>query len=104
MSQILIDVIRELRAKILVHSHLYFLKNEELVTNETFDRWKSQLIDAQNKFNHECTLNLELEVNFFDSAFKDWDGKNSKNLPIWDKWVTDRVEVLINHKNSTPYL
>ncbi|NBP55157.1 hypothetical protein EBU71_01220 [bacterium] len=104
MSQILIDLIRELRAKILVHSHLYWIKNQSLVEDSIFDKWKLNLIDAQNKFEIESSKDLTLEVNFFDETFKNWDGKNTRNLPIYDKWVMDRVEVLMSHKDSLSYL
>ena len=43
------------------------------------------------------------KIEFFESAFINWDGKNSKALPLFDEWITNRVEMLDKYKNATPY-
>jgi NAD-dependent DNA ligase len=41
------DKIIELRSKILIHSYMYWYKDNPLVSDALFDAWKKQLVEYQ---------------------------------------------------------
>jgi len=94
------DKIIELRSKILIHSYMYWYKDNPLVSDALFDAWKKQLVEYQAE--HKQKFPNE-KIEFFETAFINWDGKDSKGLPLFDEWITNRVEMLDKYKNATPY-
>jgi len=98
----LVERIKELRTKILIHSYLYWYKDNPMVSDTLFDNWKINLVHLQKQFSEDEKFKL-IKIDFFDSAFTNWDGKNSKALPLFDDWVVSRVDMLDKYKNATPY-
>jgi len=86
--QTLNEKIRQRRSQMLVHSYLYYVLDDSVVDDGTWQRWADELTELQ-KQNHK--------IGFYDKAFKDWDGSTGMHLPF-DQWVKDKAEFLLTFK------
>ncbi len=77
--------IKQRRAQMLIHSCIYYLMDNNVVDDFTWQKWADELAQAQKDFPHLCKLN------FFDDAFKDWTGATGCHLPMSDPWVVKKA-------------
>ena len=95
------ELIQRRRLQILVHSCIYYELNDNIVDDNTWNKWSEQLVELQSKY-----PDIAKQVIWYD-AFKDWNGSTGAFLPLKDNWVlykahqlTGRVIPKIN--NSIP--
>ena len=69
------ELIRRRRGQMLVHSYIYYKRDENLITDFDFDKWAFELAELQNKYPE-----LAKECPYAD-AFEDWDGSTGAFLP-----------------------
>lgn len=85
--QTLSEKIKQRRTQMLVHSYLYYVKDENIISDEKWQQWADELVELQKQ---------KLEIGFYDEAFKDWTGATGMHLPF-DKWVKHRAEKLLEY-------
>jgi hypothetical protein len=75
------------RTQMFVHSYLYYVLDQPIVSDSTWQAWANELRLLQR--NHP-----NLVVNFYDTDFADWDGATGMHLPQYP-WVVDRGHHLL---------
>jgi len=95
-KQTIKEKIRQRRAQMLVHSYIYYEMNDNIVDDYTWQRWANELRDLQKENPDDCN------INFYDEAFKDWNGDTGAMLPLRDPWVVSKAEkILLYNRNET---
>jgi hypothetical protein len=67
------EKIRQRRAQMLVHSYFYYVDDDPLVDDDTWQRWANELAE----------LGFE-KIGYYDRAFHYWDGSSGAYLPLRD--------------------
>lgn len=68
-----------LRRLLLVHSYLYYVLDDPIVSDDVWQSWANELADINS------------DVGFYDEEFKDWDGTTGCHLPLEDRWVVSKA-------------
>ena len=87
------EKIQQRRLQMIVHSAIYYVFNDNIVSDSKWSQWGRELKDLQEKYPDIASKVI------FAEAFKDWDASTGFNLPIHDNWVTKRAIQLINSKS-----
>lgn len=69
------EKIQRRRYQMLVHSYLYYQKNETIIDDHTFDRWANDLVELQKDYPEESE-----EAQYY-AEFKNFDGSSGYDLP-----------------------
>lgn len=85
--------IQQRRLQMLVHSAIYYIFNDNIISDSTWSRWAAELKDLQFRY-----PDISKAVKFGD-VFKDWDASTGFNLPINDPWVLSKAEQLIGRRS-----
>jgi len=85
MKQTLEQKIRQRRAQMLVHSYIYYHLNDNIVSDDVWQKWANELVELQKK---------KKRINFYDKAFSDWTGASGAFLPA-DHWVRRKASTLL---------
>lgn len=75
------------RTQMFVHSYLYYVLDQPIVSDHAWQRWADDLALMQR--NHP-----KLAVDFYDDDFADWDGSTGMHLPQYP-WVVERGAQLL---------
>lgn len=75
------------RTQMFVHSYLYYVLDQPIVSDHTWQRWADDLTLMQR--NHP-----KLVTGFYDEDFADWDGSTGMHLPQYP-WVVERGAQLL---------
>jgi hypothetical protein len=87
--------IRQRRSQMLVHSYIYYIMDENLVSDDQWQKWANDLAQLQELYPDCC------KINFFDEAFNGWDGSTGYHLPLKDDWVITKAEYIYDIWNKT---
>ena len=87
------EKIQQRRLQMIVHSAIYYILNDNIVSDSKWSQWGRELKDLQEKYPDIANKVI------FAGAFKDWDASTGFNLPIHDDWVTKRAIQLLNSKS-----
>jgi hypothetical protein len=94
--QTLSEKIRQRRMQMLVHSYLYYVLDENVITDEKWQQWADELTSLQSTWN---TLGMTKEIGFYDKEFAEWNGSTGMHLPQ-ENWIRDRAKYLLNIKQD----
>lgn len=83
------EKIKQRRYQMIVHSCIYYVMDENIISDHTWAAWALELADLQNKHPDIASL-VE-----FDEYFQGWDGSSGYNLPIYDDWVIEKAQRLL---------
>ena len=61
------------RRQMLIHCHLYYRLDEQLIDDHTWQRWADELVVLQRQHG--------TEIGFYDWTFRDWDASTGYHLP-----------------------
>ena len=61
------SLMQQRRCQMLVHSRIYYVLDENLITDAQFDKWGKELVELQEKY-----PNIASRINYAE-AFKGWD-------------------------------
>lgn len=75
----------------LIHSCIYYVLGENLISDETFDCWAKELLNLQNEY-----PDISKEVIWAD-AFEDWNGCTGAFLPLRDPWVVSKAQQILKY-------
>lgn len=87
------EKIQQRRLQMIVHSAIYYVFNDNIVSDSKWSQWGRELKDLQEKYPDIASKVI------FAEAFKDWDASTGFNLPIHEDWVTKRAIQLMNSKS-----
>ena len=78
-------LIKRRRLQLLIHSCIYYEYNTNLVSDNQWATWATELEELQVKYPKIA------EQVIWAEAFKDFDHSTGYNLPTRDPWVMDRA-------------
>jgi hypothetical protein len=84
----LVEKIRQRRSQMMIHSYLYYVMDESVITDGKWQQWADELVVLQEQ---------EKTIGFYDDVFADWDGSTGMHLPR-DEWIINRAKWLIKAK------
>lgn len=87
----IIELIGRRRRQLLVHSYLYYEKNENLIDDHTWSKWAEQLADLQESYPELSKIAPYYE------AFSDFDASTGYNLPFRLPNIVSVAENLLKH-------
>lgn len=67
-------LIKRRRGQMLVHSYLYYVKDDPIISDDLWQTWADELTQLQND-------NPKLKIGYYDKEFFDWDGSTGMHLP-----------------------
>ena len=82
--------IRQRRSQMLVHSRIYYVLNENIVSDDTWQKWANELRDLQEQYPEYC------KIDFYDREFSTWNGDSGAFLPLNDPYVVNKTQQVIN--------
>lgn len=82
--------IRQRRSQMLVHSRIYYVLDENIVSDDTWQKWANELRDLQNQYPKLC------KIEFYDREFATWNGDTGAMLPLHDPYVVNKTQQVIN--------
>ena len=83
------EKIKRRRLQILVHSCIYYVLDNSIISDYTYDMWSKEL--EQLMKDHPDTYSDR-----FDYAFAKWDSASGFDLPLRDPWVLDTATKLLH--------
>lgn len=86
------EKIKQRRLQMIVHSSIYYVFNDNVVSDNTWSKWGLELKDLQEKY-----PDVSNKVDFAEE-FKNWDASTGFNLPINEDWVIKKAQELISMK------
>lgn len=94
IEQLIREKINQRRRQMLVHSCIYYVFDENIVSDATWSRWAMELVDLQKAYPeiaNDCV---------YSDAFKDFDGSTGFHLPVRDPWVIGTAERLLDNRKE----
>ena len=82
--------IRQRRSQMLVHSRIYYVLDENIVSDDTWQRWANELRDLQEEYPQH------IKIDFFDREFATWNGDSGAFLPLNDSYVVNKTQQVID--------
>jgi oligoendopeptidase F len=73
MERRVLEAIARRRRQMLVHSYIYYELDDNVISDDVWQKWATQLAKLQAKFGKR--------IGFYDKAFADWDGSTGFHLP-----------------------
>lgn len=83
------ELIQQRRLQLLVHSRIYYVLNNNIISDKQFDEFAKELVQLQKDYPQ-----ISKDVIFYD-AFKNWDGTTGFDLPLEDQWVVQKANQLL---------
>jgi len=77
--------IRRLRQNVMIHSYLYYVLNDTIVTDHQWQAWATELVDLQARWPGSHGL--------LDDEFAGWDGISGFDFK-YPKWMVDHAHYL----------
>ena len=84
------ELIKRRRLQILVHSCLYYELDNNIISDEMYDKWAIELEKLMKE-------NPGVYSDRFDMAFSNWDSSSGFDLPLRDPWVIWKAKQLLKH-------
>jgi hypothetical protein len=85
------ELTKRRRMQMLLHSCLYYELNENIISDETYDKWATELAEL---------LPESTYTDRFDQYFEGWDGSTGMHLPLRDPWVHSRALMLLEQHSK----
>jgi len=80
--------IRQRRAQMLIHSYLYYVLDQPIVSDHQWQQWADELVELQ--------LSNKVQIGFYDAEFCDWNGSTGMHLPK-DRYVVSVATRVLKH-------
>lgn len=88
-KQTIEEKIRQRRSQMLIHSHIYYEMDDNIVDDHTWQAWADELAQLQDENPDKCKLG------FFDEHFEGWNGSSGAFLPLRDPWVVNKARYIM---------
>lgn len=83
------ELIRRRRAQMLIHSCIYYELNDNIVSDDTWQKWADELEQLQKQEKNHA-------IGFYDTVFVDWTGATGNHLPHRDPWVISKAKYILD--------
>ena len=78
----------------LVHSYIYYEKDDNIVDDFTWQAWADELAVLQDENPDDC------HIGFYDKEFEGWNGASGAFLPLKDPKVIAKAEKILLYNNT----
>lgn len=85
--------IQQRRLQMLVHSYIYYVLNDNIISDSTWNKWAHELAALQKKY-----PKTSKKVPYY-KQFKNWDGSTGAFLDFDDN-IAGKAEYLLAMKNT----
>lgn len=92
-KQTIEEKIRQRRSQMLIHSHIYYEMDDNIVDDHTWQAWADELAQLQDENPDKC------KIGFFDEHFEGWNGSSGAFLPLRDPWVINKATYIMGLQN-----
>lgn len=82
------EKIQQRRLQILVHSYLYYVLNESIVSDEKWSRWAHELVRLQEKYPNKSKKIIYHEM------FENFNGSTGMDF-VYDEDIINRAQYLL---------
>lgn len=89
------EKIKQRRLQMIVHSTIYYIYNDNIVSDIQWSKWANELKVLQENY-PETAAEVE-----YAEYFKDWDASTGFNLPINDEWALRKAEQLMKWRERS---
>lgn len=86
--------IQQRRLQMLVHSYIYYVLNDNIISDSTWNKWAHELAALQKKY-----PKTSKKVPYY-KQFKDWDGSTGAFLDF-DNNIAGKAEYLLDMKYTS---
>lgn len=86
----IISKIRQRRSQMLVHSRIYYVLDENIISDNLWQKYANELTFIQEKYPKYC------KIGFFDREFATWNGDTGAMLPLHDPYVVSKTQQVID--------
>lgn len=93
MKQSTIEKIQQRRLQILVHSYIYYELNQNIISDDKWNKWAHELVELQKKYPKESK-----QAKYADK-FADFDSSTGMDLAYFDDFIVNRANYLLSMKN-----
>lgn len=83
------ELILRRRRQMLVHSYIYYERDENIISDKQWSEWGVELAKLQEQYPH-----IASQLDWADD-FEDWDGSTGAFLPLKDYRVVNKGEQLL---------
>lgn len=85
--------IEQRRRQILVHSIIYYVLNDSIISDYDWSRWASELAELQSQYPEIASSCV------YSEAFANFDPSTGYNLPLDDEWGNYKAVQLLNYRD-----
>ena len=83
------ELIQQRRYQILVHSCIYYVMSNNVISDKQWDEWAKELKTLQENYPE-----ISKKTPLYD-YFNDWDASTGEFLPIREKWVMNLASYVL---------
>lgn len=91
VNQTIAEKIRQRRLQLLVHSFIYYDLNENIVSDDKWSQWATELVYLQNEYTE-----ISKNVIYYDT-FKNFDGSTGFDLDYRNPDIMDKAYRLLRY-------
>lgn len=92
-----IELLRRLRAQMLIHCYLYYWMDSAIWSDEF---WQTQADKLEKLQKDYVEANLSIAIGFYDDAFKDFTGATGAHLPRDEYVVSKALQIYRLHSEK----
>ena len=95
VTQSIQEKIRQRRRQLILHSFIYYVLSDNIISDRKWTQWSRELCDLQQKYPKESA-----EVEYW-SLFRDFDGSTGFHLTVdCDPWVDAKAKLLLDMRGN----
>jgi NAD-dependent DNA ligase len=87
----IVELIQRRRRQLVVHSYVYYVLSENIVSDDTWQRWANELVQLQAVY--------PLPTGVYDDEFEDWTGATGMHLPH-DEFAINKARHLLQARGE----
>lgn len=87
-------LINQRRRQILVHSVIYYMMDDSIISDATWAKWAKELEELQKQYPDIA------EQCVYADAFRGFDHSTGFNLPLHDEWATRKAMQLLKWRKK----
>lgn len=93
-SMTVAEKIKQRRLQMIVHSAIYYILNDNIISDAQWSQWANELKVLQENY-PETAAEVE-----YAEYFKDWDASTGFNLPINEDWTLNKARQLLRSRDK----
>ena len=90
----IIAKINQRRRQVLIHSIIYYILDDSIISDATWGRWAKELEELQNTYPEIA------EQCVYADDFRGFDHSTGFNLPLHDEWANNKARQLLARRKK----